>query len=250
VNVVAAGVIAFAGGALARQFGLHAFWGVLFALYPGFLLSLSRDTCEIVAAAFALSGLAALGARRYVLATCCLSFAVITRETTLVIVAAMALESLRRVVVPFAVFIAWQLYLGLHWGVLPIRAGAPSIVIPFSEYAHHVAAAIPRVTHAQRFDFAECAFLALITLLTAYSLFSTRAPLPWRVAWFACLGLASILPHDNWAEDWAYMRILSDLFVLSAAVIVAGRYTIVRAISLASTIALWWYVMSNLLDLA
>src|SRR4051794_11172242 len=57
VNVVAAGVVAFAGGVLARQFGIHAFWGVLFALYPGFLLSLSRDTCELVAAAFALSGL-------------------------------------------------------------------------------------------------------------------------------------------------------------------------------------------------
>jgi hypothetical protein len=56
VNVVAAAVVAFAGGVLARRFGLHAFWGVLFALYPGFLLSLSRDTCEIVAAAFALSG--------------------------------------------------------------------------------------------------------------------------------------------------------------------------------------------------
>jgi hypothetical protein len=92
-------------------------------------------------------------------------------------------------------------------GILSIRAGAPAI--PFSECAHRVAAALPRITHAQRFDFAECAFLAVITLL-----------------------------------------ILADLFVISAAVIVAARHTVFRVIALASTAALWWYLLSNLFDLA
>jgi hypothetical protein len=251
VNVLAAAAVAYAGGVLAKHVGVHALWGVLFALYPGFLMSLSRDTCEVVACAFALAGLAA---RRNVVAAVCLTLAVITRETTMVLVAAIAIEWLLRRArplfvwaVPAATFVTWQVILRLQWGTWPMHS---SPVIPFSEFAQHIAKALPRVTHVQRLDLAECAFLAVIAIITAIVMWSTSAPLSWRLAWVAHLGLASTLPHANWIEDWAYLRVLADLFVISAAVIVAGRYAVFRVISLVSTAWLWWYLMSNLLDLA
>jgi hypothetical protein len=251
VNVLATAVVAYAGGMLARQFGVHALWGVLFGLYPGFLLSLSRDTCEIVACAFVLLGVAV---QRPVLSAALLSFAVITRETTFVVIAALALEWLIRRsrplfvwAIPAAVFATWQTYLGFAWGTVPVRAGSFAMVVPFSEYAKHVVSALPRHTHAQRFDLVECGFLALIVLLSALP---SRAPLFFRFAWLAQLGLAAVLPHESWAEDWSYLRILADLFVVSAALITAGRHIALRILALAASAAVWWYLMSNLIDLA
>jgi hypothetical protein len=251
VNIIAAAVVGFSGGVLARQFGVHALWGVLFALYPGFLLSLSRDTCEIVACAFVLAGVAAT---RPALSALLMSCAVLTRETTLVIVAALAFEWLIRRTRPFvvwaipaAVFALWQAYLGFVWGTVPVRAGSFALAVPFGEYVQHVVKALPRHTHVQRFDLVECAFLALIVVLAAIP---SRAPLFWRFAWLADLALASVLPHETWAEDWSYLRVLAELFVVSAALIVAGRHLALRIIALLAAAGLWWYLMSNLLDLA
>jgi hypothetical protein len=90
LNVVAAGVVGAVGGGLARSSGRHAGWGLLFVLWPGFAFSLSLDTSELVASAFALSGLLAIRHRRWELGALALSAAVLTRDTTAVIPAGVA----------------------------------------------------------------------------------------------------------------------------------------------------------------
>ncbi len=59
VNVAAFGVVALAGGLLAKSAGRHAIWGLAFAGYAGYLWTLARDLTELTAAAFVLLGLAA-----------------------------------------------------------------------------------------------------------------------------------------------------------------------------------------------
>src|ERR1019366_1157154 len=64
VNIAAAAAMAAFGGAFARRLGYHALWGVIVPLYPGFLLTLSRDLAEIVASMFAMGAIWAISARR------------------------------------------------------------------------------------------------------------------------------------------------------------------------------------------
>ncbi len=82
LNIAAAAAVGAIGGGLARSSGRHAAWGVLFALWPGFAYSLSLDTSELVASAFALAAILALRRRRWVWAAAALAAAVVTRDTT------------------------------------------------------------------------------------------------------------------------------------------------------------------------
>src|SRR5690606_8107269 len=93
LNVAAMAVVGAIGGGLARSAGRHAAWGLLFALWPGFAYSLSMDTSELVASAFALGGLLALRHRRWVPAALLFGAAVITRDTTAVVPAGVALAA-------------------------------------------------------------------------------------------------------------------------------------------------------------
>lgn len=91
LNVVAAAAVGAIGGGLARSSGRHAAWGLLLALWPGFAYSLSLDTSELVASTFVLGGLLALRHRRWVPAALLLVAAVLTRDTTAVVPAGVAL---------------------------------------------------------------------------------------------------------------------------------------------------------------
>ena len=85
LNVATMAAVGAVGGGLARQSGRHAAWGALLVLWPGFAYSLSLDTSELVAAAFALGGLLAVRHRRWIPAAALLSAAVLTRDTTAVV---------------------------------------------------------------------------------------------------------------------------------------------------------------------
>src|SRR4051794_8055231 len=90
VNIIAAAALAAFAGAFAKRFGLHALWGVIVPLYPGFVLTFSRDLSEIVAAAFAMGAIWAAASRRNIAAALLLTAAVLTRETTLLLAVALA----------------------------------------------------------------------------------------------------------------------------------------------------------------
>ncbi len=106
LNVAAAVAVGAVGGGLARASGRHAAWGLLLVAWPGFAYSLSMDTSELVASAFALGGLLALRHRRLVPAALLFTAALLTRATA--------------TVVPFGVAAAgvWQ-----WWGSRPATGG-------------------------------------------------------------------------------------------------------------------------------
>src|SRR5438105_4713537 len=90
INIIGASAMAAFAGAFARKFGLHAMWGVIVPLYPGFVLTFSRDLAEIVAASFAMGAIWTFTSRRNVVAALLLTAAVLTRETTLLLAVALA----------------------------------------------------------------------------------------------------------------------------------------------------------------
>jgi len=258
VNILAAAAMAAFAGAFARRFGLNALWGVIVPLYPGFVLTLSRDLAEIVTAAFAMGAIWAIASRRNTTAAILLTCAVLTRETTLLLAFALAaawliervLHRERRIAaitfsVPIAVYAVWQVILAFRWGVSPLRAGAPDRALPFVEFAQFLAAASFRRNHQERLYFLESIFLAAVVIAIVLVWRRSRAPLEWRLAWLGYLAIFSILPHTIWIEDYGFLRIFADLFLVSAALIIPS-FSAARWFTLLISASLWYYLAKHL----
>jgi hypothetical protein len=63
VNVAALTVLGWLGAVLAQDSGRHAAYGLLLVAFSGFVITLARDTAEILAACFTV-GLVLFGSRR------------------------------------------------------------------------------------------------------------------------------------------------------------------------------------------
>src|SRR4051794_7329203 len=257
VNIIAAAAMAAFAGAFAKRFGLNAMWGVILPLYPGFVLTFSRDLAEMVTAAFAMGAICAIASRRNTTAAVMLTCAVLTRETTLLLAFALAaawlierlLHREQRVAamtfsLPIAVYSVWQIVLAVRWGVSPLRAGAPDRSLPFVEFAHFLAAASFRRNHQDRLYFLESLFLAAVVIIIVMVWRRSRAPLEWRMAWLGYLAIFSILPHTIWIEDYGFLRIFADLFLVSAALIIPS-YSAARWLTLLISANLWYYLAKH-----
>jgi len=73
----------------------------------------------------------------------------------------------------------------------------------------------------------------------------SRAPLEWRLAWLGYLAIFSILPHTIWIEDYGFLRIFADLFLVSAALIIPS-YSAARWFTLLISASLWYYLAKHL----
>ena len=257
VNIFAAAAMAAFAGAFAKKFGLHAMWGVIVPLYPGFVLTFSRDLSEIVAASFAMGAIWAIASARNKSAALLLTCAVLTRETTLLLAfalgAAWLIERLlkreRRIgvtafVVPIATYVVWQIALAVQWGVTPLHAGAPDRSRPFVEFARFLAAASFRRDHQQRLYFLESLFLAAVVITIVLVWRRSRAAQEWRLAWLGYLAIFAILPHTIWLEDFGFLRIFADLFLVSAALIIPSSAT-ARWFTLLISASLWYYLAKH-----
>lgn len=262
VNWMAAIAMAGLGAALSRHWGHHALWGLLVPMYPGFALSLSRDLTEPVASAFVVAAAwAVIVKKRPVVAALLLTYAILTRETSLVfavaIAAAYGLQRIARretsiapvlFALPIGVFIAWQFVLAQVWGVAPIRSGdGVPMGAPFVAYWQFLKASLPRRVHLQRLYFAESLYWGLVVLSAAVSWWRSRVALEWRLAWLAYLGLAATLGSYFWYDDFGFMRIFADLFVVSAILILAAG-PVQRWLTVLASCGLWVYVAQHLID--
>src|SRR5690606_27140200 len=90
VNVAAVGVVAHAAARLAGGAGRDPLGGLAVAAAPGLVLALGRDLTECVTVAGLVGGIAALAARRPLLATGAWTLAVLSREQALLLVGAYA----------------------------------------------------------------------------------------------------------------------------------------------------------------
>ena len=144
VNLIVVTALGWLGGRIARVGGRHAAWGLVLAIHVGFAFTMARNLSEAVVALAVATGLWAAHTRRPLLAGALLSWAVITRETALAIVAVIALTELARIVrghrpiarddvvwfAPGATFLVWQPAAGSRWGTIPVLAGGTGSLRP------------------------------------------------------------------------------------------------------------------------
>jgi hypothetical protein len=240
VNIAAVGAMGYLGGVFARQGGRHAAWGLLLPGYFGVLTSLSRDTAEPLAAVCLLAGLLAVRARRPVLAAALLAYGVLTRETVMVAVAALAIMRavglLRRTqprrpvrddltwAVPTAVFVIWQAVVKAATGSVALladggrNAGAPFIA-PLQALKNNLAHINPHQFDQYDVWLLELAILAFFSIAALLSLRSTTAPVHERLAFVLYLIEICVVTPSTWGSLDADLRSFIEVYLLAVIIL-------------------------------
>lgn len=258
VNLAALGAVAGFGGAIARDAGRHAFWGVLPAIYFGLVFSTARDLTEVVESAFLLGGLVALRRERWWIAALAMSAAVLARETALIAVVAYGawrvveiVRHRRRVgkpdgawLVPLVAFGSWQLVCAAA-GPLPIATrGGNGTTWPFRELASGAGHWIDYLSQGSGVLFvAESLTLLGVFAIALWSLPGARATPYEKIAAVASIAIAfcATTPVGAWREH-ADLRIFADAFVLSSVVILGARRRTLPVVPIVTgLVALCWF---------
>jgi hypothetical protein len=244
VNVAAVSALGWLGGAIARQAGRHALAGLMLPAYFGIITSLSRDTAEPLAAACLIAGFLAVRARRPVLAALLLVYGVLTRETVMVAVVAIAamrvIGLIRRQyparlgrddlpwLLPTVVFFAWQVVVKAATGSFALladsgrNAGKP-LIAPLKALEHNLAHFNP-----QRFDqvdlwFLQIAILAAFALAALACLRSTSAPLHERLAFVLFLVEICVVTPSTWSSLDSDLRSFIEVYLLAVIILLGTR---------------------------
>lgn len=248
VNVLAAGALGLAAGALVQSFGRHAAWGLALVLWPGFAYTLSLDTAELVASALGIAGLAAVARRRWVPAGLLLAAAALTRETAVVYAAAVALAGaleLRRdrsgpgrgqLIAGFAAidaFVAWQVVVWVRFDRLAVGSsgGSNNLGAPLAGVVTELGRSLPPSGGEELYRVACIAGLAALLGLAAWCWRTTTAPLAVRIAWVPAAALVLLLNAYQWSGATAFLRGSTEAGLLSIVIVLAaGPVALRRAV--------------------
>ncbi len=243
VNYVCLCVIGWLAARAAVAENRHALWGACLALYPGFLLSVARDLVEPTAMMFLVGSLLALRRGRPTCGAVLLVLAVLTRETTLLVAgAAVAIRLVSNGsgakeapnwsfgLLPLLVAAVWQTLLWRVWGEWPVLSGGHNLGLPFEGVNSLVRSVMSSADVqqalapglAQALAAAELGFVAAGTLLIGLSAWRGAAPAVEKLAWVLFVILAACLTSRVWLEDWAFLRVLSEWYVIGWLMLLRG----------------------------
>jgi hypothetical protein len=260
-NLLALAALAGFAAAWARRAGADPWLGLACALYPGLLLALSRDLAEPVEAAAVVAGLWLLRTPRAAWAALPLALAVLTRETALLVVAAVGAAWLprpawlaRRVsgarppwiawLVPLGVWVAWQGWVAARWNVpFLIGPGERGLRLSGLGFVERLGTALDGVLPSPTLTGAEIvALLALAAALVA-ALPRSRASLVEKLAPLLLAALVFSRGESVWIEDWAFLRVSTTFGILALGVI--AQVPGLRAAWLAGGVAASWLALAH-----
>lgn len=221
VNIAAVGAIAATAATIVTRW-----WTALaVALFPGFLLTISRDLVELVEIAFLLLALRFLLSRRIAVAVLFLTLAVLTKETAVLFAIAAGVATLVRqraiarasaFAIPVAAYIGWKLWLFRLWNLPPNLGASEHFTLPF--------AGVASVMHgANRLLAIEAVIIALFTIIVVVAFRSSRAAAPVKLAWVAYAALFITLGAEFWWEDWSFLRAASGYAVFGTLIAVESE---------------------------
>ena len=245
VNVLSVGALGYFGGMFAVRGGRNALWGLLAASYFGLITSVSRDTAEPLAAACLLAGLAALRARRPLLAALALACGALTRETVMVAVGAIAIVRITGLIrgrrapgrdelawaLPAAVFAVWQLVVYAVTGSLALATdGGRNAGLPFSAPLRAVAHNLRHLTTDVSgpydlwvFEFAALVFVAIAAIATMRA---SRAPAHEKLMLFLYILEIGLVNPNTWGSVNSAMRSFIEVYLVAVVILLsvpAGR---------------------------
>jgi hypothetical protein len=245
INIAGIACLGVLGGMFARQAGRHALCGLLMPAYFGLVISLTRDFAEPLADACLLAGMLAYRRRRFVLAAAAFTYGGLTRETVLVVPAAIAMTRVLQIArrrarpanedlawaVPMAVYGTWQIVVLAVTGALPIRSNASyALDVPFVPAIQAVLTALRYATADPQLEawLMELAVLLVLAVVALLSLRTTSAPLHERLAFVIYLAGMSVVTSATWTDYSDNFRSFIEVYLLSL-IILFGAPVWVRA---------------------
>lgn len=238
INVIALIAMGWLGGSYAQTLKQHALWGIFLPLYPGFLYTLSRDLVEILEITLLIGSLFLIRRSKPIAATVFLSFAVLTKETALLVVIAALLVYVFRwlkgkdegtlrwyyFAVPMTIFLLWQLALFYNWRAFPIYAsGNSNLGIPFAGFISSLFEMAALQTFFQLRTFIELVFIIGFTFGILYNLRSTAVSSLELISWLLYGALAVSLSRKIWIEDWTFLRAVAQFCAIGTLIVIAGK---------------------------
>ena len=238
INIGAVALLAWSSASLLRDAGINAWWSAAVWMYPGWIVSMTRDCAEIVEVALLATTLLAVRrakSRWSVLAAILATCAALTKETALLAIVVFAF-SVPAVAVAALAHIALKLSLFRVWHAPP-SLGAGRFSIPFAGLVHSfsVPHLFPVLTTI------EIAALFLLAILAFAS--ARRVPLTLVVAFTAYILLITPLDEAFWIDDWWFLRATSEFWVLGGLIVAWAR----RPAGLVVTAATWLIVAAHVL---
>ena len=253
VNYLAVCGLAFGAARIAELFAMPAIYGLAIPFFPGVLLALDRDLPDPLAISLMVFSLYLLHSRRITFAACVLALAVLTRETVILLAAALFVHStwhaLRRqsawtesvlLAIPLATYAVWQLWIFARWGTFGFAAGSGSLDhFPLKSAGILLIQAVQSALGFHPFLLVELLFLGAMTLLAAIVSIRSTVDSGVKLAWLMYLALVVFLSRLVWVEDWAFMRASAELMVLGFIIVIGARERRLLPIVFAPTIAIW-----------
>jgi hypothetical protein len=235
VNYLGVCVIGWLGGLYAQAVGRHALWGIAFALYAGFLLTLSFDLTEIVEVCLILASLVLIRCERQRTAAVLLLLAVLAKETALLVAVGALLSYLVAVwrgtckqspllfALPVAGYLGWQAWLYRNWMTSLDSAIESNVGFPmagFVSYFREMASL--HAHHHQGWYFIEMCLFLLFTIAVIHACRKTTETLHVRFSWLLYLVLAFSLTRAVWVRDTSFLRALSEVYTLGVIIVLSA----------------------------
>ena len=241
INLGAVAGCAFVTGLLLTGFGISAWYGLLFALYPGFAVSAGRYLTEPLALFLILSSLLMLVHRKNLLAAILLSLAVLARETATLVVAAGFFTWLSGKILqngnknnfsphfsfwlyPTLAFFLWQLWLWNNWSIVLLDGeNISKIGVPLAGLIRATVGNITNLNPETGF------YLVMLFAFVVYQIFVCRwirhFPLLLLISWACYVLLVSCTKTAVWSNSTSFLRVSAEMnmVALLAYVIVKKR---------------------------
>jgi uncharacterized membrane protein len=141
----------------------------------------------------------------------------------------------------------WQIGLGIKWGEVPILAGQQNVGNPGQGFVTFVRS-LERTNFMHQVWLLEIGMVVIFAAAAMYSLRITTDLLSHTLSWLAYGLLVLSLTHHVWVEDLAYMRAITEFFLFSLLLIIAGLPTRGLIILGASLSATWIVVFCTRLN--
>jgi len=231
INLAGLAAIALLAARLTRCLELPALVPFAIVLWPGFVVTLTHDTTEILSTAFLMAALDRYFAGRLVVFVALGAIATLTRETTALVLGGLFIYELllqrnwARIVlcaVALVPVVIWRQTLATIWGATPSSAAIDVLTWPMLGivdafrsilFGDYVAATGIKGAILRAYAFVSIAFLVGFSALTVSRFASARKVLV--AGWLPSVALMAVLGANGpWIEPIGFFRAFTECWVV------------------------------------
>jgi len=232
INLAAVAGCAFVSSLLLSGLGISAWYGLLFALYPGFAISVGRFLTEPLTLFMIFLSLLMLVHRKNLAASILLSLAVFSRETATLVVAAgfftwLTGKTLRNSIkdnfsphvsfwlCPTLAFVLWQLWLYHNWSSLLFdNATSSTLGPPFFGFFRAIGENITSLNLETGFYLIMASAVVTYQVFLSYGIRIRHVPLLLLISWICYVLLAGFAGRAIWSNSTSFLRVFAELNML------------------------------------